>query len=667
MQPFCFALSATFTAEPIESALTFWGKQFGLPLEVRFAPYNQVMQSLLDPRSVLAKNSYGLCVVLVRPADLGETPEQAERNVLELARTAATARLGVPLLFVLCPPAGDALAARVKEALAGTRFLSAQQVEAQYPVAQWDNPQGHQLGRIPYTDLYFAALGTAIFRHAHSIFAPPAKVIALDCDNTLWSGICGEDGPSGVVVDEPRRELQTFMRSQRDAGMLLVLASKNNEADVRETFAQQEGMPLAWDDFVSTRINWQPKSANLADLASELELGVDSFVLVDDNPLECAEVAEDLPGVITVPLPEEPSKIGALLRQLWVFDHPVITDEDRKRSAMYAQNRAYTQALQQTASLENFLESLGLVLEILPLDEASLARAAQLTQRTNQFNFTTVRRTEAEMRAYAGEAYTVAVRDRFGKYGITGLVMLEDRGSYVELDTFLLSCRVLGRGVEYRLFRWLGEKALERGRAEIEVRFTPTAKNTPARQFLEAIGGYSESGRARLKAAELVGLKPKFAPIPHSAPKAAAPAERVRADYVRLAQELGTAEQILAAIRGPAALETTTEGQLAALWSELLQRPVRSGHDNFFDLGGHSLLAVLLLVRIKETFGVELTIDDVYSSGMTLRKLAGLIEAKQTAGLDSAEYSALLAEIENLSEEEVRELLAREERPGDTL
>jgi len=670
-QPFCLAISATFTAEPIEPVLAFWGRQFNLPVEVRFAPYNQVTQSLLDPQSVLARNGHGLNVLLVRSEDLGATAEQAERNVLELAQTAAAARLQLPLLFVLCPPASLELKDSLAGSLRAVRFLHFDQIAAEYPVANWDSPDGHRLGRIPYTELYFAALGTAVFRHAHSLFATPSKVIVLDCDNTLWSGICGEDGPTGIILDAPRRELQQFMRVQRDAGMLLAIASKNNEADVRETFAQNPDMPLRFEDFVASRIDWQPKSANLPSLAEELNLGLDSFLFVDDNPRECAEVADSLPEVFTIPLPVDPEHIPNFLRQLWVFDHPVITEEDRRRSSMYAQNRAYSQALQSTASLENFLESLHLVLDVQPLREETLPRAAQLTQRTNQFNFTTIRRTESELRSLidsgALEGRTISVTDRFGKYGVTGLMLYKADGDCLVVDTFLLSCRVLGRGVEHHLFRWLGAQAEEKGLAKVEVQFAPTAKNTPAREFLNAI---SADASYRFDAAALRAVRPRFAPAPQPALKPSTPVQRERADYLRIATELATPEQILAAMRSrhrssASVFGSETERRLAAIWSDLLQRQTVSPGDNFFDLGGHSLLAVLLLVRIKETFDIELSIDDVYSSGMTLRKLAELIAVKQATGLDAAEYAALVAEIDTLSDDEVRELLAREEGCGE--
>ena len=165
-----------------------------------------------------------------------------------------------------------------------------------YPVPDYYDPHGDELGHIPYTPAFYAALGTAVARKIHALRRAPYKAIVLDCDGTLWDGVCGEDGPEGVSLDPPRRFLQEFMLAQRDAGMLLCLSSKNNEQDVLETFRANPRMPLQPEHFVARRINWEPKSAHLVSLAGELNLGLDSFIFVDDNPTECAELAGPLPG-----------------------------------------------------------------------------------------------------------------------------------------------------------------------------------------------------------------------------------------------------------------------------------------------------------------------------------------------------------------------------------
>jgi FkbH-like protein len=704
--PFRFAISATFTAEPIQPVLTFWGHQLRTPFEIRFAPYNQVAQTLTDTSSEFAANQDGVNILLVRLEDLAQfdapdavTLARIESNLNEVIRLVREAlpRMGVPLIFALCPPSATFLAAparrqfahemalRIETMLDGTPgipYLSHEEIQQLYPVAEPTSPEGERLGRIPYTELYFCALGTALVRVTHGLFAPPFKVIALDCDNTLWRGICGEDGPRGVAIDPARRKLQEFMREQHDSGMLLAMASKNNEADVLETFALQTGMPLQLHHFVSWRLNWEAKSANLSALAAELSLGLDSFVLVDDNPKECAEVAESIPEVLALALPAEPSEIPHFLDHIWAFDHVLVTEEDRNRSAHYKTSLEFGRELKQASSLESFVNALDLRVQIHPIVPGRLGRVAQLTERTNQFNFTTIRRTQAEIGALLAngslECLTVDVTDRFGDYGLTGVVLFRAETQALAIDTMLLSCRVLGRGVEHRVMAHLGGEALRRGLNTVIATFRPSAKNEPARRFLREIDARFEQTdqgfSCRLQAVELRDLHWKPSPEEASSRPVTTgvsrPMAHKRPDYFRIARALSTPVQILEAVRGEASQPgdriavKETESQLAQIWSELLRKPGISTSDNFFDLGGHSLLAVLLIVRVREAFGVELAIDDVYSANLTLGELAHKIEAYQRG--DSVGYQALYQEIEALSDEEVKQLLEAED-PGVSL
>jgi acyl carrier protein len=312
-----------------------------------------------------------------------------------------------------------------------------------------------------------------------------------------------------------------------------------------------------------------------------------------------------------------------------------------------------------------------------------LARAAQLTQRTNQFNCTTIRRSAPEIQAmlWQGgfECYTAEVSDRFGDYGLVGVLMAKPERDRIVVDTFLLSCRALGRGVEHAVLAWLGEETLRRGLDLVEIRFVPTAKNRPAQDFLQSLDGRihrEPSGPAAftIQAERLRDLEWK----PSAAVAAAGPRpqanrsqSRPAPDFAGIARDLSRPEAILSAMRRESQSNadlkgaanpprTEVERELALIWAELLAVPSISLSDNFFDLGGHSLLAVLLLLRIKETLGVEISIDDVYSSSMTLESLAQRVEALRYGELHPEEYDAILREVASLSDDEVAELLARE-------
>ncbi|MGC8759220.1 MAG: HAD-IIIC family phosphatase [Bryobacteraceae bacterium] len=696
--PFRIAVSASFTAEPLEAFFRFWARRLNAAFEPVFAPYNQVLQTLLDPGSVFAANHAGVNVIVVRAADLAASPasgperqEQLAAHARELASAvrSAAARFAVPLLFVLCPSADeeDSEAAEMilRDALAGAaeiHFIDHAEILRLYPAAQVHDAHGARIARIPYTEEMYAALATMIVRRAHTLSMPPYKVIAVDLDNTLWRGICGEDGPAGVVLDAPRRWLHEFLLEQRQAGMLLAIASKNNFEDVRETFAAHPEFPLRLEHFAAWRIDWNPKSVNLASLAAELNVGLDTFIFLDDNPKECAEVASSAPEVLSIALPANLEELPEFMAHIWAFDHPKVTEEDRRRAEMIGRSLEFSRAARSAASLNEFIASLNLRVDVQPLDPERLPRAAQLTQRTNQFNTTTIRRTEAELAALTAQPgariFTAEVSDRFGEYGLTGLAIVFTRLNELYVDSLLLSCRVLGRGVEHRILARLAEMALDEGVYTVTVPFVPTAKNAPARAFLDSIpfgARYEDNGGFvyRFPAVELQTLRwtPSAAtPAPPEQPATAPPAVRSFVAYAEIATALRRPAQILEAVRREAApgheapqagtFSSETEEKLARIWSELLQKPVSDPAANFFDLGGHSLLAVLLLMRIREEFGVELSVDEVYSASLTLGSLAAAIEAKQLGAADPEEYQALLAEIENLSDEEVRALLERE-------
>jgi FkbH-like protein len=647
---------------------------------VKFAPYNQVLQTLLDPASVFARNTHGLNIVLARLEDLGQDDAQRQENARHLFEElrAAPDRLHAPVLFCLCPPSpGNETEPPAWISTPGLHYLHYAEIDRLYPVDDPHDPEGERLGRIPYSEAFFAALGTAIVRTTHALVRPPFKLIALDCDNTLWQGICGEDGPENVFADPPREALHRAMLAQRDAGMLLAMASKNNEEDVLETFRRHPEMPLQLGDFVTWRLNWDPKADNLESIADQLGIGADTFIFVDDNPKECAEVEESLPEVLTIALPADIEQTPHFLDHVWAFDHPVITDEDRKRTAYYAQAAEFGNEVRRAGSLEGFMETLNLRVAMSSLTPEKLPRVAQISQRTNQFNTTTIRRTEADVQAFVangGVVWTAEVADRFGDYGLVGVIFAMRADDDLRVDGILLSCRALGRGVEHRMLSWLAAHTTAR---TISIEYRKTAKNKPACQFLENIpfGDREplENGfvlRAATQPLTNLVWRPGMAAPHASARPARKPAEAHRSvGYGRIAATLSTIPEILAAMRRFAAPEqqdsamSETELKLAQIWAELLEKRAVRRTDNFFDLGGHSLVAVLLLMRIRETFGVELSIDDVYSGSLTLADLASRIEAAQLGDIDPDEYARLLAEIENLSDEEARELLARE-NPG---
>jgi FkbH-like protein len=642
------AIAATFTAEAIQPALSFWAAELALAHELRFAAYNQLFQELLSLDGLFARNR-GFNVALVRlddwiPAGLDATA----RHFVDAVRSAAA--FSAPLIVALCPPAPgresatEPAARAIRTALADAPAIYFADPE---PVANAHDPYAGELGHLPYTPLFFAALATAIARKIHALSHPPYKVIALDCDDTLWSGICGEDGPAGVALDPPRHALQKFMAARRAEGMLLAICSKNNEEDVAETFRAHPEFPLRYEDFAARRINWDSKGANLPALAAELDLGIESFIFVDDNPKECVEAQSAAPAILALPLPAQADEIPDFLAHMWAFDRPRVTAEDLRRAEQYAHNAARAEAAQSAGSIEEFLASLELEVRIEPMTLDQIPRVAQLTQRTNQMNASCIRRTEAEIASLDSECLTVHVSDRFGDYGLVGVMIFHPEGEVLLAGTFLLSCRALGRRVEHRMRAHLEELAHARGLSCVEIPFVRTARNRPAELFLvgQALGLPISEQKVQAKG------------LPH----------RAGTPYVKIATELRAPESVLARLHAtprPSAANvmprTPLETSLCELWATLLNISAVGIHDNFFDLGGHSLLAVQLLSRVRQIHGADLSLEIVYSGNFTIAELGRAIERKELAQ-SSPEYEDLLRELESLSDEEARALLAIEQ------
>jgi FkbH-like protein len=682
LNPVPVAISATFTAEPLRETLDFWNSELQLGWAIEFAPYNQVFQTLLDPSSLFWSNRSGYNVVLLRLEDWPH-PEAEVEQLLGVLKGPAAALAGRMLLCVTpdsreCPNRESyrGLEARLRNS--GVAFLSWHEIAELYPVREVHDPEANQLGHVPYTPDYFVALGSAIVRRLDAMQRAALKVIAVDCDDTLWEGICGEDGPTGVRVDPARRSLQQLLKTRQENGILLAIASKNNESDVEETFRLHPEMLLRWDDFTARQIHWEPKTRSLLSLSKELNLGLSSFAFIDDSPKECAEVSASLPEVLALPLPKDIEDAPDYLEHVWALDQWTVTDEDRKRSRMYAHEAHRSAVAKKARSLSEFLENLQLRVTVEPARADQLARVSQLTQRTNQMNTSGIRRSVGEIQeliASGWECLVVDASDRFGSYGLIGVALFRFNHESVWLDSFLMSCRALGRGIEHRLLRRVGELGASRGLQTVDVLFRSLPRNQPAFGFLSSAGGdeISIGGetafRFGVEALQSLEYRPETITLPEDQDHTVATnAGTVAAiDYDRIARELRTITQIknrMQAGRMPVVVTTQAnelERRIAALWTEILAAPSIGLNDDFFNLGGHSLLAVQLLARVRKDLGVDVPLDIVYSGRFTVAELARYIEVQQLGDISPEEYAALLAELESMSDEEARALLAEEQ------
>jgi FkbH-like protein len=327
---------------------------------------------------------------------------------------------------------------------------------------------------------------------------PKAKVIALDVDNTLWGGIVGEDGFDGIALghDYPGNAYLAFQRRLLDfqqRGFILVLCSKNNSADVQQVLNTHPHQILKPEHFAAMRINWDPKTDNLVTLAEELNLGLDSFIFVDDSDYECALVRRELPQVEVVQIPARPVEVPYCLDPVSRLELLSFTAEDLKKTEMYAQERVRRELRKNVdesgGGLDGYLASLEMVMTVGIDEPAPLKRLAQMTQKTNQFNLTTRRYDEQQMRRIIDAPnWMVAhfsLKDAFGDSGIVGLGLFDlSEPAVAELDTFLMSCRVIGRKAESAFLNFLLKRLAAAGVREVLADYLPTPKNGLVTNFL---------------------------------------------------------------------------------------------------------------------------------------------------------------------------------------
>lgn len=670
-------VAATFTAEPLGDTLRHLLARLRLPLEVNFARYNQVFQELLNPHSTVGSASQGLAAFVVRLEDLfrfsPEPPTQDAAwamvtDLLEALRSAA-ARSRIPLLLTLAPHSPKAVRRlRLSEHLhtldqallegartiPGVHVVDLRNIQKIYSLNRlWDDTRD-DLGHIPYTQTCFSALAAGLARYCAALSFGPAKVVVLDCDNTLWAGVCGEDGPQGVRIDSAHRALQEFMVRQQREGKLLCLCSKNVQADVLATFAAHPEMPLQIGDIAAYRINWQRKSDNIRALAQELNLGLDSFIFIDDNPLECEEVRSALPQVLTLQLPAEPQQIPAFFENHWAFDTIQVTDEDRRRNEMYRENQAREAVREQVSTLDEFLVKLGLSIDINEVADSEIARAAQLTERTNQFNACKRSLGEGQLQDWrcrpSHGLWRVRVSDRFGDYGMVGLLAGHAQDDTLIVDAFMLSCRVLGRGVEHTMVRYLATQAAALGCQRVRMPFVETTRNQVAHEFYRSLAGGLQVDAQGLQAVEfsVADIDGVLARAVHQQrPPEAASAQQVAVSSARALaadalQEIaslgGQIDRLELQARAAGSTQrpnlpteyatprTAWEQRLCAIWRDVLRVDQIGIHDSFYALGGDSLRAAEAFARMWD-MGVPESVSLQTVEDPTVASLCRVIEA----------------------------------------
>jgi FkbH-like protein len=517
------AVLGSATLEPLLDYVVVEAAAAGICVESFLGGYGSFEQDILDGSSGLCAFQPEMTLLVAESAALGLSPQSnhdmdaSDRaveqflSVAEAYKAAVTGTLVVATF--LAPPAWpfhiipDAFAAVLRDA--NGKLLRAFADDMRVQVCDIDalatyfgyrealSPEMLHMASSPFSESFLVALAKRVLSHIKAQKGLSRKCLVLDCDQTLWGGIVGEDGCDGIRLgpDWPGREFVDFQRAVLDLhgqGAILAINSKNNRDDVLIVLREHPHMVLREEHFAAIEANWDDKPSNMRRIAASLNIGIDSMVFIDDNPAERALMRDALPAVCTLELPPSPSLYARAVRETNEFASAYLTQEDKDRGKLYAAQRQREQLRDPQAgappmSLDDFLKSLEMRATIRLALPQDVKRAAQLTQRTNQFNLTTRRYTEAEiadmLRVERHRVFVLALADKFGDSGTVGLAIAGPRGEQWWIDAFLLSCRVIGRRVEEAMLDAVLQDAARAGAAFVCAEYIATAKNGQVADF----------------------------------------------------------------------------------------------------------------------------------------------------------------------------------------
>ncbi|MGE3595691.1 MAG: HAD-IIIC family phosphatase [Dehalococcoidia bacterium] len=534
LSPLRLGMLASYTLDFLRPVVTVEAARVGFTANLYLGDFGQLEQPVLDPGSSLHAFAPELLVLLFQPADLvpsvfdrfystggseldavcGDLIERlvatARAFRAQAGRSVLVANFALPPQLPLGPfDAGDprglthrlgAHNLALAERLAGEPDVYVWDYAGlvrEVGTAAWSDPRVQLLARMAVASRNQPSLVRHLLRTIVALRRPPAKCLVLDLDNTIWGGVIGDDGPEGIKLgdDWPGNAYKAFQRCAlglRDRGILLAVASKNDEPVAAQVFRNHPEMLIRWEDLAAVRINWETKGANIRAIAQELNIGADSLVLFDDNPVERAEVRATAPEVRVIEVPADPTAYRDALLMSGHFDQSKLSAEDRERAGMYQVERERAILRQDAPTVADFLRSLDMEAEIGEVDGDTMARVAQLIGKTNQFNLTTRRHSPAEVaRLGAADDSVVAwlrLRDRFGDQGLVAVGIIEKRATEAWLDTFLMSCRVMNREVEHAMMAYLIEHAMALGCERLIGEYRPTPKNHMVAELLPGFG-----------------------------------------------------------------------------------------------------------------------------------------------------------------------------------
>jgi FkbH-like protein len=549
LHPFRLGLVSNATTDFIVPTVAASGLRYGLAIDVVVPPFGQFVQAVADPHSQLyACRLNAVLLALDHRAfglDAGGNVEDAlallksvrshvQRQAGVTCIVQTLARVPEPLQGSLDLMIGDSQRAAVQEfnsqivaAMKGSSdvILDVAGMAETVGLARWHDPVMWHTAKLPFAQAMVPLYADHVARLVAAIVGKTRRCLVLDLDNTLWGGVIGDDGIQGIRLGQGDSVGEAFLAVQRHAlqlgqrGVILAVSSKNEDDIARKPFREHPEMLLREKHIAAFQANWVDKAENLRAVARELNIGTDALVFVDDNPAERALVRQEMPEVAVPELPPDPAYYPRVLAAAGYFDAVALSADDLKRNEYY-QGRAARAALKDTSTdVEAYLRSLDMVLTVSSFDEMGRTRIAQLINKTNQFNLTTHRYSEAEVARMESDSHLLTLQarltDRFGDNGMISLIICGIEDSEWLIDTWLMSCRVLSRKVEYALANILAEAAASAGATALIGHYIPTERNDLVREHYARLG-FSKVGQEGAKTMwrrDVVTFQPFEVPI----------------------------------------------------------------------------------------------------------------------------------------------------------
>lgn len=519
LAPFTLGLVSNATTALMAPSITATAPRHGIDLTLVEADYGQAAQEAMNPQSALntARPDAVLVAIDYRGLPLSAAlgnPSEADAAIeksvqyLAMIRSGVLQGSGAPCMVQTLPRPPETILGSLDYRMAGAlrdlcdRFNRALAESVQgsddmlldvagladtVGLADWHDPGQWNLAKLPFAQSMVPLYADYVCRIPAAMRGKTRRCLILDLDNTLWGGVIGDDGLDGIALGQGSAQGEAFSAIQhtalslRERGIVLAVSSKNEESNARLPFQKHPDMVLKEEHIAVFQANWSAKASNIKAISEALDLGLESMVFLDDNPAERAQVRRELPEVAIPELPDDPALYPRTLMAAGYFENTTFSQEDRQRSAYYEANAKRVQALEQVGDFNAYLQSLEMKISFAPFDETGRPRITQLINKSNQFNLTTRRYTETQVAEFQKNPhyYTLQVRlaDTFGDNGMISVVIVEKKDACWEIDTWLMSCRVLKRRVEERVLQEIAIAAKAEGVETLVGRYVPTERN----------------------------------------------------------------------------------------------------------------------------------------------------------------------------------------------